>query len=248
MRILNSDELDAIFGGDGTHAQTLPTVNVTAPTYQSIGSYFGYSYTGTYSESGGGATGGSWTGPSNVALPASQLPNLTKVRCQTQAAATPGHGPNDVPGYSIDMYNSHAYNYPNSQTYYYTSGSYQPPGTVMLRGQTFANPNTWVQSTGAYTGGSLKLYADAVVATTGNTYSHSYYDEGNNLVSQGKSLGPLTAEENTLMVTAHETQHAFQFAHPEWMASVGRGNIEADAESFAISALERFRAGIRGNC
>ncbi|MCC8624583.1 hypothetical protein [Xanthomonas vesicatoria] len=248
MRILDEQELDAIFGGDGVYAPTLPTVNVTAPTYQSIGGYFGYSYSAAYSEGGGGQSHGSWTGPSYVALPASQLPSIAKVRCQTSAAAVPGHGPNDLPGYQIDLYNAHAYSYPGTTAYYVTSGTYQPPGTVQLRGQTYANPATWVQATGAYTGGGLKLYADAVVATSGNTYSHSYYDEANNLVSQGKSLGALTAEENAVMVTAHEAQHAYQFVHPEWMGSHGRDNIEADAEAFAISALERFRAGVRGNC
>jgi len=249
MRILSEDELDQVFGGDSYGVTKLATVNVTGPTYQTIGNYFTYSYSAPYSESGGGSSGGSWSGgSSNSALPSSQLPILSKVRCQANAAAVPGHAPSDVPDYALDMYNSHAYKWPNSQSYYFTSGGYQPPGTQQLRGLTFANPATYNASTQSYSGGKLTLYADAVVATTGNTYSHSYYDDANNLVTQGKTLGVLTAEENTLMVTLHETQHAYQFVNAGWMASQGRADIEADAETFAIKGLERFRAGIKGSC
>ncbi|WP_337054696.1 hypothetical protein [Pseudoxanthomonas sp. USHLN014] len=253
MRILNESELELIFGGDGYGTTTLESVKVTAPSYQSIGNYFNFSYSAPYTESGGGGSGGSYHAPANSALPPSQVPNVAKLRCQANAAAVPGHAPSDVPGYSLDFYNTHAYQYNGSTSVYFTKGSdNQPAGTTQLRGQTYPNSLTKNEATGAYSGGAVKIYADAAIATTGNTYSHSYYDDSNNFVSQGVSLGVLSAEENALMVTLHEFQHAYQSANPSWMASQGRANtaanIEADAETFAIKGLERFRAGNKGTC
>jgi len=93
MRTLSSQELDEIFAGQQQVSATMPNVTVTAPQYSSPGysfPYAGSSWAGpTYNEGCGSCASYTSSG-SYYALPWSQAPDMTKLRCEVNAAADPG--------------------------------------------------------------------------------------------------------------------------------------------------------------
>ncbi|WP_152985202.1 hypothetical protein [Stenotrophomonas beteli] len=246
MRILTDQELDEVFGGDSSVGLTLNRVTVHGPTFSTfnVGGYF--SYGPGYSESSGGQSGGSsgsGYGVVHHAVDPSTLPRADKMECKVAAVAEPGHA--DTANVRVVIVNAHANKQIGQETYEFRSDSPEvPDGYQRIRGALYVDPNSY-QPDGSYTRANAMLFVDAFKATPDGTRSHRYYNDAGELQEQGRPLGALTAEENAIFVAAHEYQHAYQARYPQLFVGLDK---EADAETYGLKALDRYRAGTKGNC
>ncbi|MFC7519368.1 hypothetical protein ACFQS6_15750 [Xanthomonas populi] len=152
MRILTRDEMSQVFGGksNGTVATALPTVNVTGVRGSNgnyfTGSYFGGGYQ-SYNEYSSGNSGGSH---SRVypAIPPSQMPSASKVRCSADAAAAAVGLPGMEAGWGMTIVNAYAYQDVNAGAQGYrdihlneTRATNIAAGRMEIRG--LAQPTVW---------------------------------------------------------------------------------------------------------
>lgn len=250
MRILTDEELDEVFGGN-SGGLTLGTVQVRGPSYSTFNSGGFFSYGPDYSEGGGGQSGGSagsGGGTVHYAVDPSSLPRADKMECLVAAAGEPGHV--DTANVRIQIINAHAFQAPGQLYEFRAQAGENPEGFVRLRGQMYVDPNSYYSDGGmnAYTRAAALMFVDAFSPTPEGTRSHAYYNEVGEIVQEGRALGALTGEENAVMVAAHEYQHAFQARYPSMFASMSVEQREADAERYGLKALDRYRAGNKGNC
>lgn len=256
MRILSAEEMDCIFGGQstGTAAPTQgPTVTVTAyrirgGNYWAGASDFGGGWSSYDEQSNGGYSGGS----AYYYYPAFTPPiGPNDLRCTTTAAAVPGMGPD--PGWSFAIIPSYAYkNAAGDVILRQSKYSTVPSGYDPIRGLTSALQSSW-NGTG-WQGGTTTIYAGAFESIPSGFRSHAYFNESGAYVSTGKAFNNLTAVEHAVMVSAHEARHQWQNEHPGafpvHINAQGKSDLgEADAEGYAVRALDRYRAGNKGpNC
>ena len=251
MRILTEEEMDAVFGGaDGTLATNLPTVNVVAQrsSYQSGSSYF-YSLSNGYSGYHSEQTCGCPSGPKvEYPIHTNNYVSPSKLRCLIDQAADPGHG--SVASYDMKYVSSWAWLKSTDVSHSHMQLSnyrgipvYPNPGTdtyVATNGQVLVEPTSYVTSEGltTWTAGTVTLYGGAFEAQPAGTKSKPHYNELGDYVAS-RSLGAMSSQEKLIMVGAHEFQHVYQLMNPSYL---GARNNELDAETFALKALDRYRA------
>ncbi|MCL1634925.1 hypothetical protein M2650_09820 [Luteimonas sp. SX5] len=255
MRVLSEEEMDEVFGGQSTATvtPTLPAVTVTATRLTSNGGGFwigGGSGFGQYDENSGSSgscyycSDGSWCPPGSQvpqpALPPASVPSPDKLKCIMDAVAVTG---NDLrTDYRFAVVNSYGYYNFSTKNLHMSSTQITPPsGYVWINGLTVP---TNVTSMNPYHGTST-VYAGGMDGSGGQNANYgSYYNATGQLVSN-YALGMLSGIEEALLTSAHEARHQYTVLNP---ALLGTRDAEADARTYAIKALEKYRTGAGHNC
>lgn len=204
MRILSAVEMDAVFGGDGTVAPTLPTVNVTATSINDGSAFdigggwgnFSSPTEGTYIPGCGFGCAYNMLRPA-IASP----PSADHLRCVVNADAAPGFSmPSNYSLTVVDAYGFFTGTSPNGpggtgvSTSACSGGS---AGQSPLYGLTETSPPAaphQIHSTQIFAGGMVP-HADSIYYTNPQTSQNGIFP------------GPFTAVEWEIASLAHEAAH-----------------------------------------